>query len=151
MVRPEMVTFLPGPMWNTRLVAFPSTARLAAPGPSIITFLSTGSSPLVNTIVPDTAKVIVSPSFAMASAWRNEPAPLSLVLVTVMVAPCARSATAKNRATAIATGLIRVVIFLGGFMGSSFLFFSWRLAGFLNYEVVIFLLGLNYSWSCVFW
>jgi hypothetical protein len=42
-------------------------------------------SPLVKPIVPVTAKLIVSPSFASASAWRNEPAPLSLVLVTVIV------------------------------------------------------------------
>ena len=34
--------------------------------------------------MPVTAKSIVSPSFESASAWRNEPGPLSFVLVTVM-------------------------------------------------------------------
>src|SRR6266496_5869938 len=83
--------------------------------PEMVMLLSTNSSPLVSPMVPVTAKVIVSPSFAMASAWRNEPGPLSLVLVTVMVAPCARSATAKNSAMAIATGLIRgvILVFIG--------------------------------------
>src|SRR6266508_419796 len=120
MVRPEMVTFLPEPKWNTRLVALPSTARLPAPGPSMVMFLSTSSSPLVNTMVPDTAKVMVSPSLMSMSAWRNEPAPLSLVLVTVMVAAFARNATAQNRAIAIAA-----VITLGGifvFIGVGFIF-----------------------------
>src|SRR6266511_1171742 len=115
MVRPEMVTFLPEPKWNTRLVALPSTARLPAPGPSMVMFLSTSSSPLVNTMVPDTAKGMVA-----MSAWRNEPAPLSVVLVTVMVAACARNATAQNRAIAIAA-----VITLGGifvFIGVGFIF-----------------------------
>src|SRR6266545_1010201 len=112
MVRPEMATVLPGPTWNTRLLAFPSTARLPAPGPEMVMFLSTSSSPLVNTIVPDTAKVIVSPSFAVASAWRNEPAPLSLVFVTVMVAACAVIITAQISARAIAANLILGAIFV---------------------------------------
>jgi len=34
----------------------------------------------------DGSKLIVSPLTASASAWRNEPGPLSLVLVTVIVA-----------------------------------------------------------------
>jgi hypothetical protein len=38
--------------------------------------------------------VIVSPSFTSTNAWRNEPEPLSLVLVTVMV-----SAWTPNAAT----------------------------------------------------
>jgi hypothetical protein len=33
-----------------------------------------------------TEELIVSPSLASTSAWRNEPAPLSFVMVTVMVA-----------------------------------------------------------------
>src|SRR5438132_2769263 len=51
----------------------------------MMTLLFTSSSPLARVIVPVTANVIVSPSFAMASALRSEPGPLSLVLVTMMV------------------------------------------------------------------
>src|SRR5215831_8098787 len=49
--------------------------------------LSITSSSLVNAMVcpfSDTSKFIVSPSLASASAWRSEPGPLSLVLVTVI-------------------------------------------------------------------
>jgi hypothetical protein len=84
MVNPEMVTVLPEAMWNKRLMALPFTARLAAPGPEMVMLSFTMSSPVVNTIVPVTAKVIVSASFAMARAWRNEPGPLSFVFVTVI-------------------------------------------------------------------
>jgi predicted membrane protein len=52
-------------------------------------------------MVPVTAKVIVSPSFAMASAWRNEPGPLSFVLVTVMVAARTCIAIAQSSAKEI--------------------------------------------------
>ena len=68
------------------LGGMPFIVRFAAPGPLIVTLLSTTSSPLVSCIVPVTEKLIVSPSFASASAWRNEPAPLSFVFVTVVVA-----------------------------------------------------------------
>ena len=60
------------------------------PGPLIVMFLSITSSPLVKLIVPVTANSIVSPSFASASAWRNEPDPLSFRLVTVMMFAGAR-------------------------------------------------------------
>ncbi|PYL74257.1 MAG: hypothetical protein DMF26_11630 [Verrucomicrobia bacterium] len=63
-------------------------------------------------MVPVTAKVIVSPSFAMASAWRSEPAPLSFVLVTVMVAACAGIATAQSSTTAIPVNVILGVILI---------------------------------------
>ena len=76
---------LPELIKNTRLVALPSTAKLAAPGPLIVTLLFTVKLPLVSVIGPVTAKLIVVPSSASASAWRSEPAPLSLVLVTVIV------------------------------------------------------------------
>ena len=62
MVRPEMVTVRPEAMWNTRLWLLPFTARFSVPGPEIVTFLATSSSPLVNPIVPVTAKPITSPS-----------------------------------------------------------------------------------------
>ena len=41
--------------------------------------------PLVRVMSPVTAKSMVSPELAVAIACRNEPAPLSPVLVTVMV------------------------------------------------------------------
>src|SRR5262245_2811401 len=85
MVRPEMVTVSPEVMWNSRLLALPFTVRFSAPGPEIVTFLATNNSPLVNPIVPVTAKPIMSPSFASASGWRSEPGPLSFVLVTIIV------------------------------------------------------------------
>ena len=52
------------------------------------TFLLIASSPVVSPIVrPFSArsKLIVAPSLASASAWRNEPGPLSFVLVTIVV------------------------------------------------------------------
>ena len=52
--------------------------------------LLTKSSPDVSPMVPVTAKVIVSPSLAIASALRSEPGPLSLVFVTVMIVALAR-------------------------------------------------------------
>src|SRR5438132_1532494 len=63
-VKPEMVTVEPK-FSNTRNVALPLTARLGAPGPEMVILWLTVSSPVVRVIVPVTAKVIVSPSFAM--------------------------------------------------------------------------------------
>src|SRR5947207_15829568 len=83
-----------------------------APGPEMVTLLLTKSSPLVNPIVPVTAKVIVSPSFTSASAWRNEPGPVSLVLVTTMMSASAGIATAKSNATAVAADLTSNVILI---------------------------------------
>ena len=68
-----------------RRFALPLIARLSAPGPEIVMFLVTSNSPLVKPMVPVTAKPIMSPLFASASAWRNESGPLSFVLVTVIV------------------------------------------------------------------
>ena len=64
----------------------------------MVTFLSTNNSPPVRLIVPATAKLMVSPSFALASACRNEPGPLSFVLVTVIVVACAWITTAQQHA-----------------------------------------------------
>jgi len=44
----------------------------------------------------DELKLIMSPSTASASAWRSEPAPLSLVLVTVIVAASVLNAIRHN-------------------------------------------------------
>jgi hypothetical protein len=49
-----------------------------------VIFLSTNSSPLISPIVPVTAKLMVSWLFASASAWRNDPGPLSFWFVTVI-------------------------------------------------------------------
>src|SRR6476646_1570768 len=85
MVRPEMVA---APTEKTDWNWMPTIERWSAPGPEIVTFLATTSAPLVRVIVPRTAKVMRSPSCATASAWRNEPGPLSFVFVTVIVAAC---------------------------------------------------------------
>jgi hypothetical protein len=79
-----MVTVTPEFITKTPVLALPSTARLSAPGPEIVILLSTMSSPVVNVIAPVTLNVISSPSFASASASRNEPVPLSFVFVTTM-------------------------------------------------------------------
>ena len=53
-------------------------------------------------MVPETPVAsILSPSFAIASALRNEPGPLSLVLVTVMVVAYAQIAVIKSSAVAM--------------------------------------------------
>src|SRR5262249_39637912 len=61
---------------------------MLAPGPEMVMLSFTSNSPLVSVIVPLKAasKLIESPSFASASAWRNEPALLSFVFITVIVA-----------------------------------------------------------------
>src|SRR5215831_4865110 len=94
-----MVTVLPGAMWNTRFTALPFTASWATPGPAIMTSLFTSNSPLVQVIVAagGSEKLIVSPLFAMASAPRREPAPLSAVFMTVTM--LARMFWALTKAT----------------------------------------------------
>ena len=80
-----------GMIWKIRKGVFedrnsPSKIR---PGPWMLTFLLTTSSSEVRLMfLPLSAgsKLIVLPSLASASAWRNEPGPLSLVFVTVVVA-----------------------------------------------------------------
>src|SRR6266446_554651 len=87
-VIPAMVTVWPGLTWKIRKAAAATsrwTERTSAPGPLIVRFFVITSSPLVRMIVElAMLNVIVSPFCAAASAWRNEPAPLSPVLVTVM-------------------------------------------------------------------
>ena len=68
-VRPEMVTVSPEPIWKTRLEALPSTASTSAPAALIVTLLSTSNSPLVRVMTPEMPVAsIVSPSFAFTSA-----------------------------------------------------------------------------------
>jgi hypothetical protein len=71
--------------WTTVLAALPSIASTSAPGPVMITLWFTTSSPLVRLMTPEIPVAsIVSPSFAMPSACRSDPGPLSLVFVTGM-------------------------------------------------------------------
>src|SRR5262245_38657400 len=103
-------------MLKTRLVPLPLTDRRPVVGPLMVRFLLTTSSPLVNVIVAGVAteKLIVSPGLASAIAWRNEPAPLSLVLVTVMVAArpfCAIVMAAQSSVIRIKVSRV----FIGGF------------------------------------
>ena len=109
-VNSEMVT-IPAKFSNTRETALPLTARVAAPGPLMVTLWVTCSSPLVRVMVPETPVAsMVSPSFAMLSALRNDPEPLSLVFVTTMVVACAEIAAAKSNAAAMVTDLMVAVI-----------------------------------------
>jgi hypothetical protein len=65
----------------------PEIVTVFGPGPFIVTFSSITSSALVNVMLCPcraVAKLMLSPSWASASAWRNEPGPSSLVFVTVM-------------------------------------------------------------------
>src|SRR5438874_11063761 len=92
--------------WKTRkgaAFAARDTDRRFAPGPLMVMFLLIISSPLVRPMMPVTAKVIVSPSFASASACRNEPGPPSLVLVTVMMFASADVTTAQTSVKQIET------------------------------------------------
>src|SRR5436190_12604115 len=53
----------------------------------MVRFVVINNSPLVKVIRPLTAKVSVSPGVASAMAWRNEPGPLSAVVVTMAAHP----------------------------------------------------------------
>ena len=80
----------------------------------MVMLLFTRSSPLVRPIVSVTAKVIVSPSFASASAWRSEPGPLSFVFVTVMTSARAGIVMkhSSTRTIAKALTLDRILLFI---------------------------------------
>ena len=62
MVRPEIIAI--AETEKTFHWGLPSIESWLAPGPEIVTFLVTRSPPLVSAMVPVTAKLIVSPSFA---------------------------------------------------------------------------------------
>src|SRR5258708_4161291 len=92
MVTPDMVT-LPAVIEKTCTALFPLIARLEAPGPLIVRF-ELIVSVLASVIVAGEArlKLMVSPGAAVVIAFRSDPAPLSLLFVTVMVAPKAGDA-----------------------------------------------------------
>src|SRR5262249_35263512 len=100
MVRPEIAAGFSGKKPKTNNAWFPSIESCSAPGPEIVMFLLIGSAPLVSVIVPVTAKLIVSPSWAIVRARRNEPGPLSFVLVTVRGAACAGIAPTQDSTVA---------------------------------------------------
>ncbi len=68
MLRPEIVAVLRKATANTNDAWLPLIESWLAPGPEIVTFLVTPSPPLVSVMAPLTAKVILSPSCATASA-----------------------------------------------------------------------------------
>ena len=87
-VRPEMVAVAPDVTLKMRKSGVPLAklrwmVRRVAPGPEMVRFLPMSSSALVSSMVPLTAKSIVSPAAASAIALRNDPGPLSAVLMTV--------------------------------------------------------------------
>src|SRR6059036_2755066 len=99
MLSPPRVTARDSLIQNTRSAALPFTARIAGPGPRTVTLLETNSWPLVMVMVPEMPVAsIVSTSDTLASASRNEPGPLSLVLLTVNVAAGAGGARANTSA-----------------------------------------------------
>src|SRR5437870_763249 len=74
---------------KTRELLLPETVNRLAPGPWKVRFLSISNSPVVSVIGLVTwpgviSKVIVLPGQALAMIPRNEPAPLSLLLVTMV-------------------------------------------------------------------
>ena len=77
---------------------FPLIARLAGPGPLMVTLLVISNSPPVRAIVPVTPVTSMkSPFDALASAVRRDPGPVSAVLVTVMVAALTTIEPAHSR------------------------------------------------------
>ena len=77
----------------------------------MVSALLSSNAPLVRLITPETPEAsIVSPSFASASAWRNDPAPLSLVLVTGMIFATADNRRAQAIINQIAGALLRITL-----------------------------------------
>ena len=74
-------------MENTELGACEARTTVTICGaPLSVTLLSIASSAVVSvTVFTEGSKLIVSPSWASASACRSEPGPLSFPLVTVIV------------------------------------------------------------------
>src|SRR5439155_9667599 len=99
-------------VWKTRLVVLPSTASTPAPAPLIVTLLSTSNCPVVSVITPEIPVAsIVSPLFASASAWRNEPRPLSLVLLTMIVVARAEIVRTQARVKQIAADVTLLTLY----------------------------------------
>ncbi|HEX4610736.1 MAG TPA: hypothetical protein VH092_21280 [Urbifossiella sp.] len=101
-VSPEIVTVAPV-MSNTRKALFPLTVSCVAPGPVMVRSpVMAGSAALVAVMVWPArlgSKVMLSApaaAFASVMAWRSDPAPVSLVVVTVNVAGTSRPSRAVS-------------------------------------------------------
>src|SRR6516225_4813534 len=89
-VRPAIVAVTPGITCIIRKLVFEdrNIPTRFDPGPLMVMFLSITSSEVVSPMFRPfsiESNWMVSPLLASASAWRNEPGPLSLVLVTLVV------------------------------------------------------------------
>jgi hypothetical protein len=106
-VNPETLR-VPVVALKMRLAPLPLSVRTLAPGPLMLRLLVISSSPLVRVIVPDTAKVIVSPEAELAMVSRNDPGPLSLEKTTVRIAPW--SAVIWSQITSTDTAVDRTLV-----------------------------------------
>ena len=94
MIRPSNVAVTPALMVKSEKLLELPPPLMVTPGvpidpgcePSMVTFLQITSDEARSIVVTLGAKLMMSPAAAAASAARSEPAPLSLLLVTVMVA-----------------------------------------------------------------
>src|SRR5437016_5205170 len=83
------------------------------PPPLAAEFPLTVMLPMVRLSTPEIPVAsIVSPSFATARAWRIEPGPLSLVLVTTITVACAEGASAQANVRQNATPWILVTLLM---------------------------------------
>ena len=93
---------------NTRLLLFPEiVTAFGRAEPSIVRLWFSSNSPPVSVMVwPERleSKVMVEPLAAVAITWRNEPEPLSLVVVTTF---CAKAATVVASKIQQARGVFR--------------------------------------------
>src|SRR5262249_30199993 len=88
-----------------------SIAKTSAPGPLMVSALLTSNAPLVRLITPETPVAsIVSPLFATASASRNDPAPLSFVLVTGIIFATADNHRAQAAISQTPGALLRITL-----------------------------------------
>src|SRR5438067_13001898 len=86
------------------------TVKRLAPRPVMMRFLLITNSPLIRVMVPRLgAKVIVSPDEALRIACRNDPGPLSFVLVTGIVVACAGITTAQSSNATIVNIAVRII------------------------------------------
>ncbi len=99
-VSPVMDAVTPFSILNATRRSLPLTVKMPAPGPSMSRFWVISSSPLVSVMVPVTllANAMVSPGLAVLIVARNDPAPPSLVFVTMsMLSKVRRSRTSRRK------------------------------------------------------
>src|SRR4051812_48752792 len=98
--------------------AQPLIVMFAAPGPLIVTgSLRLGKDDvwLIVPVSPGWKAMVSGPAAAFASiiAWRSEPTPASLRLITLNVAACARCEVGRTRRTASAARMIKGIARIG--------------------------------------